>query len=216
MALPNVKQLPELPTVNPIQDLRSKEALVFNKLYESYRQRTTTKPEPELAKPSIVTPSTIMEESTRQAGFWERLRNSANRRMNSLRRLLATVRHPDQRVALSWDAAGNSTTNAVPLPTVLSTPICPPWACTNCRVMARPSPLPPALWARALSAFQKRSKNKGQRLGGDAAAGILPHGQAHQRRRTPHCAAPTVTCPPAGVWRSALASRLLSTWSSRP
>jgi len=41
---------------------------------------------------------------------------------------------------------GISITKHVPAPTWLSTRICPPCACTNCRAIAYPSPLPPPAW----------------------------------------------------------------------
>ncbi len=60
-----------------------------------------------------------------------------------------------------WDemAAGwRCTANELPRPTSLSTEIVPPCLSTICLVRERPSPAPPSVRARTLSARQKRSK----------------------------------------------------------
>ena len=48
-------------------------------------------------------------------------------------------------------ATGSVMVNVVPRPGVLATSICPPWAVTNWRVIARPNPAPPPRRLRLLS-----------------------------------------------------------------
>src|SRR5216110_2052574 len=116
--------------------------------------------------------------------------------------------HDDQRVSeRPHGSCGRRTVNRLPLPSCDSTVTRPPCASTTPRTTARPRPVPP----RSLCAWRHESKMRGK-----AAAGMpTPVSSTWTSISGPASTSRTVTRPPRSVKRTALATRLTTTCTSR-